>query len=89
MRSCPSIPLRSYPTVSFLHPLAILASWRLNSPAFTHDADRIEYLRTVYRPWQARKRNRQDAKEIEGLAMVVIGAVEYSTWPWWWVGAIA
>src|SRR5690554_747171 len=59
---CPSIPLRAYPTVSFLPPLAILASWRLNSHACTHDADRIEYLRTVYRQWPAPKKNRQDAK---------------------------
>ncbi len=66
MRSCPSIPLMSYPTVSFL-PLALLASWRLNSPAFTHDTDRIEYLRTVYRPWSAPKKNRQDAKDAKKI----------------------
>jgi hypothetical protein len=73
MRSCRSIPLMSYPTVSFLPPLALLASWRLNFPAFTHDTDRIEYLRTVYRPWPAHKMNRQDAKdakEIERLEQV-------------------
>jgi hypothetical protein len=57
----------------FSPPLALLASWRLNSPAFTPDTDRIEYLRTVYRPWSAHKRNRQDAKdakEMESLEQV-------------------
>jgi hypothetical protein len=57
----------SYPTMSFLSPLALLASWRLNSPAFTHDTDRIEYLRTVCRPWSAHKRNRQDAKDAKKI----------------------
>ena len=74
---CPSMQLRAYPTVSFLPPLAILASWRLNSHACTHDADRIEYLRTVYRrlgsepgpnqsPWPGRKRHRALCGRLSG-----------------------
>jgi hypothetical protein len=46
------VPIHTAHVISnrvFSPPLALLASWRLNSPAFTPDADRIEYLRTVYR----------------------------------------
>ncbi|MDD8051965.1 MAG: hypothetical protein PHG55_11530, partial [Verrucomicrobiota bacterium] len=57
----------SYSNRVFSPPLAILASWRLNSPAFTHDADRIEHLRTVYRQWSAPKKNRQDAKDAKKI----------------------
>ncbi|MGI6300017.1 MAG: hypothetical protein ACOX52_03010 [Verrucomicrobiota bacterium] len=43
--------MRSRPSISSGHvpPLALLASWRFNFPAFTHDDDGIECSWTVYR----------------------------------------
>ncbi len=59
-------------------PLALLASWRLNSPAFTHPTDGIESGADSStgkgRPHQMNRQDAKDAKEIESLEKVVIGA---------------
>ena len=79
-RSPPSIPLSGHiqPWRSFpFGVLGVLASWRLNSPAFTHEADGIEFKRTVNPamadPIRGTAKDAKGAKEIGSLEKVVIG----------------
>ena len=53
-------------------PLALLASWRFNLPAFTHDADGIEYSWTVY-PITRSKGHRASAPLREALRIRMVG----------------